>query len=216
MNNFDGPLFLFGTPRRVAMTLLAMAALAWSSPAFCGPIHDAARDGDLKQVASLLKVHPDLVSSKDEKYGQTPLHIAAFNDRVDVAKFLLAHKADVNAKAKNGSTPLHLAAAKGNKDVVELLLANKADVNAVDNDGWSPEHSAVVWGQKDIQDLLSQQGGKDLPAPRPIPPPPPLPGAAKPAGAVHPGNAAPAAAPAPAATAAPAAKTAPAATTAPK
>jgi len=166
MKTFDGPLFPFGAPRRVAAALFVLTALAWSSQGICGPIHEAARDGDLKQVEALVKAHPDLVNSIDEKYGQTPLHIAAFNDRMDVAKVLLAAKADVNAKAKNGSTPLHLAAAKGNKDMVELLLDNKADVNAVDNDGWSPFHSAVVWEHKDIQDFLSQHDGKDLPATR--------------------------------------------------
>ena len=134
--------------RRAAIALLLSAALASGPTGFCGPIHKAARDGDLAKVRLLLKDHPDLVSSKDEEYGQTPLHVSAFNDRLDVAKLLLADKADVNAKANNGSTPLHLAAAKGNKDMVELLLANKADINAVDNDGWSPLHSAVVWDQK--------------------------------------------------------------------
>lgn len=120
----------YGVTRRVAVALILSVALAGGSPAFCGPIHDAARDGDLKRVALLLKADPNLVFSTDEKYGQPPLHIAAFNDRKDVAELLLASKADVNAKAKNGSTPLHLAAAKGNKDLVELLLASKADVNA--------------------------------------------------------------------------------------
>jgi hypothetical protein len=155
-------------PRRAAVALLLSAALASGPAGFCGPIDEAARDGDLAKVKLLLKDHPDLVSSKDEKYGQTPLHIAAFNDHLDVAKLLLANKADVNAKANNGSTPLHLAAAKGNKDMVELLLASKADIDAVDNDGWSPLHSAVVWDQKDIQELLRQHGGQDLPAPKPL------------------------------------------------
>jgi ankyrin repeat protein len=144
MNTFQNHLLRFNLPHRFAVLLLALAALAAGTPGFCGPIHDAARTGDLAKVKSLVNEHPDLVSSKDEQYGQTPLHIAAFNDHKDVAEFLLTNKADVNAKAKNGSTPLHLAAAKGNKDIVELLLANKADINAVDNDGWSPMHSAVV------------------------------------------------------------------------
>jgi hypothetical protein len=152
--------------RRAAVVLLLLIALAFGSPGFCGPIHDAARDGDLAKVKSLLNEHPDLVSSKDEKYGQTPLHIAAFNDRKDVAELLLASKADVNAQANNGTTPLHLAAGKGNKDIVELLLNNKADVNAVDKDGWSPLHSALTYGQKDIEDMLRQNGGQNLPAPK--------------------------------------------------
>jgi hypothetical protein len=172
MITFHGCLRPLGVSRYVSGALL-LAALLWSSPSFCGPIHEAAKEGDIKKVELLLKSQPDLISSKDDKYGQTPLHFAAFNDRLDVAKLLLADKADVNAKAKNGSTPLHLAAAKGNKDMVELLLTNKADVNAVDNDGWSPMHSAVTWEHKDIADLLSQNGGKDLPAPKAAPAPAP-------------------------------------------
>jgi hypothetical protein len=152
--------------RSIAAACLLVAALASGLQAFCGPIHDAARSGDVKTVEALLKAHPDLVSSKEEKYGQTPLHIAAFSDRIEVAKLLIANKADVNAQASNGATPLHLAAAKGNKDIVELLLASKADINAVDHDGWSPLHSAVTWGQKDIEDILRQHSGQDLPAPK--------------------------------------------------
>jgi hypothetical protein len=179
MKTFHGCLLNLGVSRRIAAALLLLAALAWSSPGFCGPIHEAVRDGDIKKVELLLKGQPDLVASKDEQYGQTPLHIAAFNDRVDVAKLLLANKADVNAKAKNGSTPLHLAAAKGNKDIVELLLANKADVNALDSEGWTPMHSATTWGHKDIADLLSQNGGNDPLAPKTPTPAPPAPSAEK-------------------------------------
>jgi hypothetical protein len=152
--------------RRAAVALLLSVALAGGPPAFCGPIHDAAREGDVAKVKSLLKLHPDLVSSEDEKYGQTPLHIAAFNDRKEVVELLLADKADVNAKANNGSTPLHLAAAKGNKDIVELLLEHNADVNALDKDGWSPLHSAVNWGHADLDELFTKHGGQDIPAPK--------------------------------------------------
>lgn len=155
--------------RRIAAALFLVAALAAGLQGFCGPIHEAARNGDVKTVEALLKAHPDLVSSKDEKYGQTPLHIAAFNDRIDVAKLLIADKADVNAQANNGATPLHLAAAKGNKDMVELLLASNANIDATDHDGWSPLHSALTWGRKDTEDLLRQKGGQDLPAPKPPP-----------------------------------------------
>jgi hypothetical protein len=167
MKTFYGCLFRLAVSRRIATSLLMSVALTCSLPGFCGPIHEAARDGDIKKVESLLKAQPSLVSSKDEQYGQTPLHFAAFNDRLEVAKLLLADKADVNAKAKNGSTPLHLAAAKGSKDMVELLVANKADVNALDNEGWSPAHSAITWGHQDIADLLSQSGGKDVPLSKP-------------------------------------------------
>ncbi len=164
MKTFQSHRLCFNVPHRFGTLLLGLAALAAGTPGICGPIHDAARAGDLDKVKSLVKEHPNLVSSKDEKYGQTPLHIAAFNNHKEVVEFLLANKADVNAKATNGSTPLHLAAAKGNKVIVELLLVNKADINATDNDGWSPLHSAIFWNQKEIEDLLIAKGGTDLPA----------------------------------------------------
>jgi len=53
--------------RRAAVLLVA---LAWSSLAFCGEIHQAARIGDLAKVEALLKDNPDLVFAKD-KGGDT-------------------------------------------------------------------------------------------------------------------------------------------------
>jgi hypothetical protein len=171
MKTFQRPLHRPNLLHRFSALLIGLAVLVVASPAFCGPIHDAARAGDLAKVQALVKADPALVSSKDDQYGQTPLQVAAFNDRKEIVEFLLANKADVNAKAKNGSTALHLAAAKGNQDIVDVLVANKADVNATDNEGWSPVHSAITWNHKEIEDLLTKDGGKDLPA-KPTPPPP--------------------------------------------
>ena len=81
---------------RIAITLLAWVAMAWSRPIFCGEIHDAAGVGDLAKVQVLLKSNPDLVFSKDQQ-GATPLHFAAASDHQDVAELLLANHADVNA-----------------------------------------------------------------------------------------------------------------------
>ena len=53
--------------------IVLMIILAWSSLAFCGEIHEAAKGGDLEKVKALLKANPDLVSSKDQA-GATPLH----------------------------------------------------------------------------------------------------------------------------------------------
>jgi ankyrin repeat protein len=89
-----------------------LVALAWSSLAFCGEIHDAAASGDLEKVTVLLKNNPDLVSSKDNT-GKTPLHWAAYKGYTNVAELLLANKADVNALDDEGDTPLHEAAYEG-------------------------------------------------------------------------------------------------------
>jgi ankyrin repeat protein len=154
---------LFRTPiisPLATVMLVALLALAWSSPAFCGEIHDAAENGDLKKVNALLKDNPNLVFSKDD-YGAMPLHYAAQGGRKDVAELLLANKAEVNAKANNGWTPLLAAAYRGRKDVAELLLANKAEVNSKNNAGWTPLYAAAAQGHKDVAELLRQHGGRE-------------------------------------------------------
>jgi ankyrin repeat protein len=78
------------------------------------------REGDVEKVKALLKDNPDLVFSQDSD-GQTPLHLAAWNDQRDFAELLLVSKAEVKAKDKFGQTPLHYAASNDRMYVVELL-----------------------------------------------------------------------------------------------
>ena len=121
-------------------------------------IHEAAKNGDLEKVKALLKDNPNLVFSKDDKYGETPLHLAASKGYKELTQLLLANKADVNAKANDGGTPIYIAAQEGHKDVVELLLANKADVNAKGKDGITPLYMAVQDDHKDVVELLLAKG----------------------------------------------------------
>ena len=158
--------------RKLAILLVV---LAWNSLAFGGEIHDAAKAGDLEKVKALLKDKPNLVFSKD-KNGDTPLVVAAKFGRQDVAAFLLAHKADVNARGKDvaftgegiqgkslSGTPLHWAAMKSDTRMAELLLANEADVNAKDDSTplhWavSPTHHKPVSACREMMELLLAHG----------------------------------------------------------
>jgi ankyrin repeat protein len=85
-----------------------------------GDIHDAASEGDLETLKALLKTKPTLVSRKD-KYGNTPLHWAAYFGHKAVVELLLSSGAKVNAKDKDGHTSLHYATARGHDEVAELL-----------------------------------------------------------------------------------------------
>ena len=141
-------------------TVVMLIALAWSSLAFCGEIHDAARYGNLERVKALVKGNPDLVFSKDEN-GATPLLIAALGGHKDIAELLLANKAEVNATNNYRMTPLHVSALKGYKDIAALLLANNAEVNAKDSDGDTALKLAASGGFTELVELLRQHGGKD-------------------------------------------------------
>ena len=179
MNNvhsFFARLYHSPIPRRAAATLVVVGL---SGLAFGGEIHDAARDGNLENVKALLNDHPDLIFSKDNEHGWTPLHWAAVMGHKGMMELLLAHGAEVNvheaaaggllekvkallkdnpdvvfSKDSNGATPLQVAAGYGHRDVAELLLASQADVNAKNPFGQTPLHWAAVGGHKDVAALL--------------------------------------------------------------
>ena len=75
------------------------------------------------------------------KFGNTPLHYAAFNNAAEFAKLLLAYGAEVNEANNDGWTPLRYAVNYGAgrygavrysepTELVQLLIDNGADVNA--------------------------------------------------------------------------------------
>ena len=72
-----------------------------------------------------------------------PLHAAALNGHIEVAKFLVEQHAEVDTTHKDGLTPLHTAAQNGHIEVVKFLVEQHADVNAKDQDGWTPLHTAA-------------------------------------------------------------------------
>ena len=75
---------------------------------------------DKVRIALNLKAE---VNAKDGN-GQTPLHVAARNNSLEVAELLISSGAEVNAKDNRGETPLHLAAWNGHQKMKELLQSH--------------------------------------------------------------------------------------------
>ena len=71
----------------------------------------------------------------NESYGRqgTPLHVAALSGHTTIARHLLEHSADANARDMNKMTPLHSAIENGNTDIAQLLLNHGADANIYDH-----------------------------------------------------------------------------------
>ena len=135
--------------------LLALALTA--TYVVAAPIHDAAGKGDLAKVKALLKADPKLVNlaGKDDA---APLHYAVGGGHKAVVEFLLASKADVNAKKTNGVTPLHIAAALGLQEIAKVLLSKGADPNAADSQERTPRSLAETNGHAAVVELLTGSG----------------------------------------------------------
>jgi len=136
------------------------------------PLLVAAAAHESRDVVRLLLSKGASVNTSDT-IGITALIAAANADNFDVATMLLAHGADVHAKARSGepSTALMNAAANGNARLVEALLARKPDLAVVSADrtftgrhgpvrfgGLAALHAAITGGNPDVVEMLLKAG----------------------------------------------------------
>lgn len=90
--------------------------------------------------------------------GKTALHFAASENQLKIAKLLVEHQANVNARDYRGFTPLHWAAFKGHMDMAAFLLQHKAEINATNLHGLTPLHLATQYGHEDVISFLLDSG----------------------------------------------------------
>ncbi len=90
-----------------------------------------------------------------------PLHSAAASRSLDIARLLLEHGADPDARQDGGFTPLHEAAANGQLALVRLLVAHGADVNLSQTPGQTALAFARQAGHKDVVEFLLHHGASN-------------------------------------------------------
>lgn len=122
-------------------------------------IFDAAAHGDAARIAALLEYDSSLPASYSAD-GWTPLALAAFFGREEVARLLLVAGADPLARSRNGlrNQPLHAAAAGRHPALVRLLLAHGADATATQAGDYTPLHAAAQNGDADSLRALLAAG----------------------------------------------------------
>jgi ankyrin repeat protein len=115
--------------------------------------------GVRERVVELLAADRGLVNSYSHD-GWTPLHLAAFFGRPEIAEVLLANGADVHARSTNAmrNTPLHAAVAGKRSGVASVLLGHGAEVNVKQHGGWTPLHGAAQNDDFEVVRLLISLG----------------------------------------------------------
>jgi len=94
-------------------------------------LSSAVRNGYLQIVESMMELGANVQSSNDCERNSSLLHLAVRNKQRDVARFLIQHKADVNAEDMKCKTPLDYALQNYDDKMGALLLRHGA---VVDND----------------------------------------------------------------------------------
>jgi len=127
----------------IVLKCLGPVFLFLISTVMAGEIHDAARNGDLDAVKTIIAENTNMINEKDDR-DCTPLHFACDAGQMDMVRFLLANGADINAVDVDGDTPLHWAALAGKTEIVPLLIKNGAFLNAVNKNHQTPFHYVVL------------------------------------------------------------------------
>ena len=94
--------------------------------------------------------------------GNTPLIVAAYSGKLDIAEQLLAKGARINDANAGGYCALHFAAGVkgGDLAMVRLLVEKGADVNAKARDGSPPIRSACYSGSAEMAMYLYEKGAQ--------------------------------------------------------
>ena len=107
------------------------------------------------KVAMVLAKHPQTQLNAQNNAGETPLMLAAINNRLELARVLIERGADVN---KPGWTALHYAATRGHRDMMRLLLDNDAYIDSEAPNGSTPLMMAAYSAPPLAVKLLLEEG----------------------------------------------------------
>ncbi|MCZ4092319.1 ankyrin repeat domain-containing protein [Sinorhizobium psoraleae] len=132
---------------------VVLGAMLSASAVVAGPLHDAAREGDVGRVKELIDQGAKVAEPDDT--GEPALLIAALAGKSDVVMLLLERGTDIEIRNKGGLTALHAAAYGGNLEVVKLLVEKGAAVNDDKNFyRMTPLHAAAEEGHADVVAFL--------------------------------------------------------------
>jgi cytochrome c len=177
--------------------LLMLLLLGNGSASHATGIHEAAKAGDLAQIAAALEAGAGV--DEIEK-GSTPLLVAVRAGHLEAAKLLIESGADVDADPTpllgpalvpaltkgridltnlllgaganpnwrgNREAAIHIAVRSGCFDCVKALVEAGADVNVKTKDGKTPLHLASFRGERELAGYLVTHGAV-IPTPPPI------------------------------------------------
>ncbi|KFY97220.1 hypothetical protein V498_02182 [Pseudogymnoascus sp. VKM F-4517 (FW-2822)] len=128
------------------------------------PAHIAAQNNSVNVLRHILEAGEKIgrkqyIVDFGNEDNETPLHIAARRDRLEIVGMLLDNNADLRIKEIDGQTPLHSAAYNGSKEVFARLLSVAGAENLLgepEEDGWTVLHCAA-WGGIDVGPLLNDK-----------------------------------------------------------
>ncbi len=132
--------------------------LGVAASAQAADIHNAVSANDLPRVKRIIEKDAKQVDAQQQGTNYSPLHVAVIGNRLDIAKYLLSKKANVNLQDRYKRTPLWFAVNYSRTELTQLLLQHKADPNIKDQSEMAPLWLALYTPQNNHAELLLNAG----------------------------------------------------------
>ena len=120
-------------------------------------IVEAAKNGDLKTVKTILSQDPTKLNAIDEE-GYTSLHWACMRAHWDIVGFLIKKGADLNIIGRDGGTPINWAVHHDKVEIIQLMVEKGANLNSRNQWGMTELHTAIWRGCINVVEYLLDHG----------------------------------------------------------
>ena len=122
------------------------------------PIHVAVIAKHANILSLLIEHGADIEGQSNMVANGTPLHLAAWEGRVEAGRCLLDHGANISARDDVRDTPLINAALQGHLEFARMLLEHGAVIDAQNGLGETALYSAVRGGKIEVVQWLLEHG----------------------------------------------------------
>jgi Ankyrin repeats (3 copies)/Ankyrin repeats (many copies) len=127
------------------------------------PLHLASRNGYVERIVVQRRQMADTnLEARGKEWStplrQTPPHQVSPSGSLEVARLLIEHGADMEARDRHGNTPLHEASKSESVEIARLLIEHGAATTVLSDDGLTPLHQVSRAGNVEIAHLLVEHG----------------------------------------------------------
>lgn len=131
-NSGDTPLHLASRRNAIGALMLlieAQAEINIKNQCQETPLHNTIRYGNYIKAAQLLMSSQVIDINAENYHKDTPLHIAAQRNRIEISQLLIARKALLHVKNIKAQTPFQIAIGYGNNEIGSMLLVAHQSLN---------------------------------------------------------------------------------------
>ena len=122
--------------------------------------HWVMRRREFAKAETMVEENPRVIENLGQ-HGRTALFQAIVRYDLEAFEWLLAKRADVNARDRWEQAPLHIAVMEGRADMVERLIREGANLSAKNYKGRTPWYFARMYNREEIVGILREAGAME-------------------------------------------------------